>query len=319
MSFAADIYHKVLRRFGAETSPTSMPTPTEPPWFDHPDALASLDARRSKYRPGEYEALRKWVADGYFVVEGMIPHRDIDAMNADVDRLWSRMDAIKGFSIHDLPDPDLDGASLTHERLVSMDPQRREGLRRGNAPWRLMTFSRVSEPMRAVRQHESVNRWLSLIYDRPSTATNDLYFEYGSTQSLHQDMAVFPIEPKNYLVGVWIAAEDIHPDSGPLVYYPGTHREPMWEGFPGYPEQFLRTCTRDLQDGYHRYVAELAQAKYQKHQFLAKKGDVLFWHGMLVHGGEQDRNKQITRKSLVLHSIPVGCDITSRLKGPFNW
>ena len=173
--------------------------------------------------------------------------------------------------------------------------------------------------MRRVRLHASVSRWLSLIYDRPSVATNDLYFEYGSTQTLHQDMAVFPIEPKSYLVGVWIAAEDIQPDSGPLVYYPGSHKEPMWEGFPDYPEQFLRTCSRDLHDQYHKNLAELANAKYQRQRFTAKKGDVLFWHGMLVHGGEQDRNKDITRKSLVLHSIPKGCDVTGRLKVPFNW
>ena len=220
---------------------------------------------------------------------------------------------------HDLPDPDLPGTSLTHERMVAMDQDRRQRLRRSGASWRLMTFSRVSEPMRKVRLHPSVSRWLSLIYDRPSVATNDLYFEYGSTQALHQDMAVFPIVPNNYLVGVWIAAEDIQADSGPLVYYPGSHKEPMWEGFPDYPQQYLRTCSREQHDSYHKYLAELADAKYQRHRFLAKKGDVLFWHGMLVHGGELERNKDITRKSLVLHSIPAGCDVTSRLKGPFNW
>jgi len=34
--------------------------------------------------------------------------------------------------------------------------------------------------------------------------------------------------PEGYLVGAWVAVEDIHPDSGPLVYYPGSHRLPYY-------------------------------------------------------------------------------------------
>lgn len=32
--------------------------------------------------------------------------------------------------------------------------------------------------------------------------------------------------PLGFLVAAWIAFEDIHPDSGPLVYYPGSHQLP---------------------------------------------------------------------------------------------
>ena len=84
-------------------------------------------------------------------------------MNADVDRLWNRPDGIPGVPIHDLPDPDTPSTTLTHERLVTFDLNRRQLLRGGGASWRLMTFSRVSDPMRHVRLHPSVSRWLTLI------------------------------------------------------------------------------------------------------------------------------------------------------------
>jgi ectoine hydroxylase-related dioxygenase (phytanoyl-CoA dioxygenase family) len=33
------------------------------------------------------------------------------------------------------------------------------------------------------------------------------------------------------MIGVWIACEDIKEDSGPLVYCPRSHREPLFPEF----------------------------------------------------------------------------------------
>ena len=68
----------------------------------------------------------------------------------------------------------------------------------------------------------------------------------GSEQALHQDMAVFHIYPHDYLIGAWIACEDIVRESGPLVFYPGSHRTPLFPGFTDYPQTNLRTAGPDL-------------------------------------------------------------------------
>ena len=39
----------------------------------------------------------------------------------------------------------------------------------------------------------------------------------------------------------------------------------------------------------------------EKKIFLAKKGDLLIWHANLFHGGEAQKNKSLTRKSVVFH------------------
>jgi ectoine hydroxylase-related dioxygenase (phytanoyl-CoA dioxygenase family) len=41
--------------------------------------------------------------------------------------------------------------------------------------------------------------------------------------------------------------------------------------------------------------------------FHARKGDVLFWHANLVHGGSPRRNLQLSRKAIVCHYFAEGC------------
>ena len=45
-------------------------TQADLPWFDQPDALQVLEQRRKAESLSDeyYEALRKWVTDGYFVL-----------------------------------------------------------------------------------------------------------------------------------------------------------------------------------------------------------------------------------------------------------
>jgi hypothetical protein len=44
------------------------------------------------------------------------------------------------------------------------------------------------------------------------------------------------------------------------------------------------------------------------HRFQPKKGDALFWHADLVHGGAKREQPELTRKSLVTHFCPLDVD-----------
>jgi ectoine hydroxylase-related dioxygenase (phytanoyl-CoA dioxygenase family) len=59
--------------------------------------------------------------------------------------------------------------------------------------------------------------------------------------------------------------------------------------------------------------------EFEEHAFLAHKGDVLFWHGMLIHGGQAIRSPDTTRRSYVVHFIPDVADVADSVTGPTNW
>jgi ectoine hydroxylase-related dioxygenase (phytanoyl-CoA dioxygenase family) len=102
------------------------------------------------------------------------------------------------------------------------------------------------------------------------------------------------------------------------MYYPRSHREPLFEAFTNYPQTNLRTAPPDVVQRYNEYAVNLAR-QYQRHLFVAKKGDVLFWHGMLLHGGSEVKNPKLTRRSFVIHYIARGMDAGNQVVGPFNW
>ncbi|MBD0334295.1 MAG: phytanoyl-CoA dioxygenase family protein, partial [Cyanobacteria bacterium Co-bin13] len=137
-------------------------------------------------------------------------------------------------------------------------------------------------------------------------------------QAVHQDTAVFQLFPPNYIVGAWIACEDIAVDSGPLMYYPKSHREQLFEAFNNYPQTSLRTASSEVTNAYLDYVNNLA-SKHRKQLFLGKKGDVFLWHGMLLHGGSEVQNPSQTRQSYVVHFVPPDKEVSSQILGPLNW
>jgi hypothetical protein len=65
---------------------------------------------------------------------------------------------------------------------------------------------------------------LDFLFARSAGIYTSLLFEYGSQQPIHRDSPFFHTFPINYFFGVWFALEDIHPDSGPLIYVPGGYR-----------------------------------------------------------------------------------------------
>jgi ectoine hydroxylase-related dioxygenase (phytanoyl-CoA dioxygenase family) len=131
-------------------------------------------------------------------------------------------------------------------------------------------------------------------------------------------MAVFHVMPRNYLIGAWVATEDIHGDSGPLVFYPGSHRSPFFDQFDHYPYTNLRTCSPEDTQAYDAFLTQEAKGYPQK-TFVCEKGDILFWHGMLIHGGHPIRNEALTRRSFVVHFLPERSNWAPKVEGPSNW
>lgn len=111
---------------------------------------------------------------------------------------------------------------------------------------------------------------------------------------------------------IWMALGDIHPDSGPFEFIPGSHRWPTLR-----MEKAIRYLTKEAyenREGKYEYWAHLAERyvnpacdaylrkrKAVSEYFIARKGDVLVWHSGLMHRGSHPRNANLARPALIPH------------------
>lgn len=137
--------------------------------------------------------------------------------------------------------------------------------------------------------------------------------EWTSTErDWHQDDYLNPDFINSHYAAVWFALDDIHPDSGPFQYVPGSHRWPMlrrqrvYDAAP--PEmKAMPGWNTDWPSLTQGFVAEACEEEIRRrgaevHEFLpATKGDVLIWHGGLIHRGSRPKVRGMERRALIAH------------------
>jgi len=252
------------------------------PWLDRPDAETQIAQR---LRDGvidaaEADQLRFWVERGYLILEKAIEPEILD-------RVWNAYEqAIASGVIQVQPDK-MDEADPWPGRTG--DPH--------------LKVSEVCEIMR----HPNLMRYVQLLMDRPPAPFQTIIGHKGSQQSAHSDSIHMTTYPLGYLTAAWIAFEDIHSDSGPLVYYPRSHRLPyLFSHDVGIDEnQFREHGYKAYSELYEPRIREIVSER-EPHYFLANKGDVLFWHANLLHGGSPRKNSKLSRKALVCHYFVEG-------------
>jgi ectoine hydroxylase-related dioxygenase (phytanoyl-CoA dioxygenase family) len=129
-----------------------------------------------------------------------------------------------------------------------------------------------------------------------------LNFERSTQQRAHSDFIHMTTFPPGNLIAAWVALEDIHPDSGPLHYYRGSHQLPYVLnreiGNVGTRTKLGPKAYADYEDYIEGTIHEHG---LQKEIFLPRQGDVFIWHANLLHGAEPIADPQQTRKSMVFH------------------
>ena len=108
------------------------------------------------------------------------------------------------------------------------------------------------------------------------------------------------------MCGVWIPLEDIHPDSGPLIYIPGSHRLPYLQAHDvgHHPDK----TSKPKQDIFHpAWLAMIKAQGLKAEAYTPKLGEALIWHANLLHGGSEVRDRQKTRWSQVTHYFFENC------------
>jgi hypothetical protein len=160
-----------------------------------------------------------------------------------------------------------------------------------------------------ILKHAKLLGWIRLLMECEPKPLQAITSHKGSQQGVPSDLIHMTTYPLGYLSAAWIAFEDIHPDCGPLVYYPGSHKLPyVFSKDVGLGEFDLK---RESYGPYHKkyepYIQDLiAKHELTPHYFHAQKGDTLIWHANLLHGGSARKNLQYSRRSLVCHFFVKG-------------
>ena len=153
---------------------------------------------------------------------------------------------------------------------------------------------------------------LQHLYGREPFAFQTLNFAVGSEQHFHSDAVHFNSYPQGFMCGVWIALQDVQPESGPLIYFPGSHRLPYQSarslGLDREAVRGERHPQRFFEPSWQKAVNEHA---FTKEQFLPKRGELLIWHANLLHGGEPIQHRSSRRWSQVNHYFFENCLYTT--------
>ena len=129
---------------------------------------------------------------------------------------------------------------------------------------------------------------------------NNMLFDKSMETIDHIDSWYLDTHPKGYLVGAWVALEDIHPHSGPFRVYPGSHKK-----IDPYRLQNLN---------HNDFIEEISNIKkgFKAKELVLKKGDLVIWDSRLIHGASKVKDASFSRKSLTSHYYPINCCVQSK-------
>lgn len=268
-----------IETFRREFFPSSGPIP----WLDREDAPLMVEQLEKEGKLSKLDAQLcwKWIVDGYIILEKLFDPVSLDKAWMDYENAIATgvIEPEPNCPVNGLPGRNLN----THFSVKKMDQ---------------------------LLRHEAITRIISLLMGAKCLPFQTITGHNGSEQLEHSDAIHMTTYPMDYLAATWTAFEDINPDSGPLVYYPGSHRIPHFlskeanisidefqeRGYFPYHEKYEPGLQKIIEDNQ-------LQAKY----FYANKGDVLVWHSNLIHGGSKRKNLNLSRKALVCHYFAEGC------------
>ena len=170
---------------------------------------------------------------------------------------------------------------------------------------KLVDLQRFFDSAKRLAFADPVTAFMEELFGSPAALIQSLTFWKSSEQSIHQDFSyVHHHRQLGQLAAAWIPLEDIQAEAGPLVYYKGSHL-PDQLGFYDWGQGSIlasRDADSGIFAGYTKHLQEIVRIRgLQPSIFLPKRGDLLIWHGALIHGGTPMLNPGLTRRSFICH------------------
>lgn len=248
---------------------------TDIPWIDQPGGLEKIEqnAEFQSFDEKLKEKIRRFLTDGYLILENFFPESDTEALNREVA---AQLEAGKT------------GFNYTGRKIFNF-------------------FENSALADERFFRNPELLHLLSFLLGKKVVPFQSLNFTQGSEQRAHSDSIHMTTEPQGYLIATWIALEDCTPENGSLFYYPGSHRLPYITTADYKSGNTTFTIGEYSNRRYEDKVEEeIRRHGLQKQSFLGKRGDVLIWHANLLHGGSPIRQPGATRRSMVCHYFAEG-------------
>lgn len=179
---------------------------------------------------------------------------------------------------------------------------------------RIFEHWRKSKPIANLTMNGKVMETLSFLYGKEPFPFSTINFIKGSNQPLHSDIIHFHTVPALWMVGVWVAFEDVDETNGSLRIVPGSHKWNLYEY-----HNLKLPHPDDIENGeavnyekYENFLIDLIEAKKADDMIVKlKKGQALIWASNMLHGGcnipgVTDFSK--TRLTQANHYFFKGCD-----------
>ncbi|ACQ78333.1 Phytanoyl-CoA dioxygenase [Beutenbergia cavernae DSM 12333] len=228
----------------------------------------------------------RYETDGIIQVDGLIGQDEV-AVIRDAFMEQVELDRTAVGSVHEVPEDDI---LARFPRF--MHPHRRADLEVGRLARRYMTDRRVVDVLTELVG--PVWGAQSMFYFKPPTARG---------QAMHQDNFFLRSHPET-CVAAWLAIDDCDADNGGLAVVPGSHAmEVVCPEEADAELSFTKGLVRPP-EGMEAVQSEM------------RAGDVLFFHGSLVHGSLPNTTADRFRRSLIFHYVPQGSTEISRSYNP---
>lgn len=224
-----------------------------------------------------------WNDEGVIVLPGLLP----DTLIYDYCAEWAHFNGLHG--------------------LEPVDPDDDPPLYRLNAdnPGGYDETAYMRHPaLMAICTYAPLARALADLMGEPAAVHLNLTGWVSTERDWHQDGYLNPLHVGDKYAAVWVALDDIHRDSGPFQYVPGSHRwhtltqekigavvdltNPEW---PKHSEDVLSPLVN----------AEITRRGAEVVSYLPKRGDVLIWHPRLYHRGSVANLPGAYRGALIAH------------------
>ncbi|MEO8218912.1 MAG: phytanoyl-CoA dioxygenase family protein [Acidobacteriota bacterium] len=165
-----------------------------------------------------------------------------------------------------------------------------------------------SQPVKEIASAPRVLEILKALYQREAIPFQTLNFCVGSQQRTHSDTIHFDSIPQGFMCGAWVALEDVDANNGPLHYYPGSQKLPIYNMSDIGISASLQSHPYDNYSKYEDFVeALMLTEELQRAEIRVKRGQCLIWAANLFHGGSPIIDSSRSRLTQVTHYYFSGC------------
>jgi len=264
-------------------------------WLDQENALEQIETRSADGRltPEQAGKLRSFAQSGFLTIQ----LDDIDVISegiqSDVDRIWK--------------EKPVDLAYVFVEQPKSMAESRERWERM--APTRLLGLHSHSAAALRLYLHRQIFEYVELIFDHAALALESSFGEFGWSEPPCRDAVYIEVDPPSHLLTAWVPLEDITLECGPPYLIPGSHRLPLYEFEPG---RFRIKPEEDYLPAHRAVLTRAQEAGMEAEELLPKKGQVVLWHPLMVHGARRILRPRVTRRAMTLRYTTLESNLTRK-------